>query len=133
MAYKLVISKPGYNVLTETDNNNLVFSSDYNTLKYYTNGSINVGVNVGEGYYQKFGTISHNLGYKPFYLVYGNWVSWGPVGIFYVATSDYSIELTAGVDNNNLYVAASGFVVSGTTASYTAEFKYKIFKNNLGL
>lgn len=44
MSEKILISKPGINVGTVTNPNDLIFSSDYNTLKYDTIGSTTVTI-----------------------------------------------------------------------------------------
>ncbi len=37
---KIIIAKPQFSALTETNPDNLAFSSDYETLKYYASGSV---------------------------------------------------------------------------------------------
>src|SRR6266542_550448 len=65
---KLIIAKSGFNALTETDPNNLIFSSDYNTLKYYLSG--NTTVNWTDDAGVSIVTVAHNLGYIPFFIAY---------------------------------------------------------------
>lgn len=40
MSKKIVITKGGYNALTETDPNNFIFNSDYNTFKILAEGTL---------------------------------------------------------------------------------------------
>lgn len=109
MAYKIKISKSGFNVLTETNPNNLRFSSDYNTLKYYLNGTVNVDVYFDtEGYYSFTEEITHGLGYKPFFKCYAFWFGYSPVGIFTLA-DNHNVFLTASVDDNKMYFKAEGY------------------------
>jgi len=65
MSQKIIISKPGVNVGTVTDPNDLIFSSDYNTLKYNTSGSTTVTIyesdiipdEYGITYYNSYGQV----------------------------------------------------------------------------
>src|SRR3990167_760238 len=86
MSNKVVIAKPGFDALTETDPDNLIFSSDYNTLKYDTLGTTSLTINfadyyadevvgdpieIGHIYYHyKVVEVAHNLGYVPFFVGY---------------------------------------------------------------
>lgn len=129
--YKLNISKPGFNVLTETDPNNLIFSSDYNTLKYYLSGSITVnGVDDGTLYTQ---TVAHNLGYIPFFTAYT--FALGSTTLFAIVPNNQ--QTVAGRNYQNVYADSTNLIFAtqqnqgtGNPNSYT--FYYKIFKNNLG-
>lgn len=129
MSYKLKIAKSDYNALTETNPNNLVFSSDYNTLKYSTSGSVSIDLSTGTEFEV---TVPHNLGYKPVFFAYHRWDtgdysyvlmdrSWADAGYF--------IHVHVFVDNNNLIFK----VRQDSTRSMTGTIKYKIFKNSLGL
>jgi len=72
MSKKVIISKEGYDATSETDPDNLIFSSDYGTLKYYLNGNASIRI-VGDGSDQSSTTtINHALGYVPVFLVYVN-------------------------------------------------------------
>lgn len=57
--YGLFISKPGFNVLTATDNN-LLFNSNYGTLQIVQAGQVTIGSNSGTS---DVGT--SNLGFSP--------------------------------------------------------------------
>lgn len=126
------ISKPGNNVITETDPNDLIFSSDYNTLKYSQSGTASLSYTVGTPSSAE-GTISHNLGYKPVFFVYledpfgtGNWypIPWN------FADFGAQVYITSYVDDNNLI---NRFESANQGAPGTLRFAYKIFKNNLGI
>jgi hypothetical protein len=127
MSYKIVIAKPGFDATTETNPNNLIFSSDYNTLKYYLSGfyqMLNVSTTTNV-------TIAHNLGYVPFFQVFVNDLhyftnQYGPVE--YYDSTGFLRAARAYVDSTNLYLSLN--LGSGTV---TANWYYKIFKNNLGL
>lgn len=141
MTNKIIIAKPGKNALTETDPNNLIFSSDYNTLKYFASGSLTVSVNASTNtFYHVENSVVHDLGYLPFYVTFAyqpkNMTGYAPVGISYSFSDDGPLNswyrhLKAWVTSNRLYVAAEGLrKIAGD--SYTATFYYKIYKNNLG-
>ena len=107
--YKIRVSKLAYNALTEIDVDKLVFSSDYNTLKYsLANGSRSVVVNTNApGYYSFQEEITHGLGYKPFFKAYAFWAGYSPVGIFTIV-DNHNIHLMVTVDDNKMYFIASG-------------------------
>lgn len=132
MSEKIVITKPGFNAGTETNPLNLIFSSDYASLKYYTSGSINVSYSgtVGEG------TVNHGLGYVPFFVGYvGPLVGVGTGDAYCMCPfnqadmSDF-IYASTWADSNNLYFRVEKTV---GVANGTLTFPYKIFRNNLGL
>ena len=130
MNQKILVSKPGYNVITETNPNNLIFSSDYDTLKYYSSGNVTLDLNGGT---TVEGTITHNLGYAPFFAVYASLGSpqtnWSNVPVI---LDDYPIAwifFSAWVDATKLYIRSTAdSVKSMTLISY-----YKIFRNDLGI
>lgn len=134
MTQVAIVSKEGYDAVTETNPNNLTFSSQYNTLKYYSSGTINVTVagTTAEG------TVTHGLGYVPFFTAMVNKFASGvddtiynmcpgtfrstfpPPTVFtfacaYAGTGDLRFRVDTG----------------GGSATYT--FRYFIFKNNIGL
>lgn len=63
MGQVIRVSLPGFNALTETDINNYALYSDSDNilLKEQSRGTLSAG-----------GSVNHNLGYIPFYLVYGS-------------------------------------------------------------
>lgn len=83
MSNKLRISKPGYNVLTETDSNNLIFDSDFDTLKYFATANaylefplrhtdLGGGIDYNVAPLETLETthrIRHDLGYVPIFDV----------------------------------------------------------------
>jgi hypothetical protein len=134
MIQVMSISKPGINVLgTSTNPNDFIFGSSYNTLKYYTAGSIPLTVGSITTSTILEGTANHNLGFFPFYEAfinisgspnyypasYGSAAPGGKVFIAQAFCSTSSIYFK--IDTNN----------HGGTETYV--MYYKIFKNNLGL
>ena len=128
MSYKFVISKPGYNALTETNPDNLIFSSDYNTLKYYVNGSFAIDLNSGTEIEY---SLEHGLGYKPVFFAYLQWTDYDPNYFLNFSWADYIyyIHIHAFVDDNYLRIK----VRQDQTRDLPGTIRYKIFKNNLGL
>lgn len=129
MSNKIKIAKPGYNVLTETNPDNLIFSSDYNTLKYYLSGSITVNWTDDGNLYTQ--TVAHNLGYIPFFIAF---IQDG----LYSAIVPENQQTVAGRNYRNVYADATNLTFAvqqnqGTGVSHSITFFYKIFKNNLGL
>lgn len=127
MAYKLRVSKAGFNAISESNLNNIVYDSDYDTLKYYSNGSINLPVNAAN----TETTVTHGLGYVPFFIVYFQ----NPVFTTRYSMTPHVFEdvsnyayLSAYADSNNIYFSAH---TNSLTATVT--FLYKIFRNNTGL
>ena len=127
MAEKLIISKPGYNATTESTSDNLIFSSDYDTLKYYASGTIDLIISGADAET----SVSHNLGYIPFFVAYVNYVpfetsystvpfNFAEIGVYYFV---------------NAYATSTDifFNVRTASANNTITFAYKIFRNNTGL
>lgn len=145
MTQKIKISKPNYNVLTETGPDNLIFSSDYNTLKYYINGNTTLTVNyadyylsdsdgLGTWYYhRKTGTVAHNLGYKPFFAVFTESLT-GKYSMcpFIFSDAGAYIYVQAYVDATNLHLVIE-MRNQSSSGSTSGGFYYKLFKNNTGL
>lgn len=135
MTNKLVIAKPGYNALTETDPNNLVFSSDYDTLKYHLSGEKTVNAPSNGTYVEE---VTHGLGYVPFFIVYVD--RFGPgsdlyslcpghfAGFTFPSTVNYA-HASAFADNNKLYFQ----VITDNSIAGDFRFVYKIFRNRTGL
>jgi hypothetical protein len=67
MSYGIRISKSGYNALTESDVNNYIFHSDYNTFKIVKTGNGSFTV-TGSSTEDK--TITHNYGTRVGFIVF---------------------------------------------------------------
>lgn len=148
MSNKIIVAKSGYSALTETDLNNIAFHSDYNTLKYYSQGTTTVTVNKADYYYTnpgsppfvpttyynyKVGEISHDLGYIPYFVGYislsGTEACQAPFAygdaFFFLYESVYA-------DSNKLYFVVH-FNSTDNSGLEEFDFSYRIFRNNLGL
>jgi hypothetical protein len=133
MTQKIVVAKPGYDANTETNPDNLVFSSDYNTLKYYLDGNASITI-AGDGTLKTSTTeITHDLGYVPFFIVYVNDFVNSPskynIVPFLNGTVVETINAEAWADTTKIYLR----MTNKSNSTYTANFYYKIFRNNLNM
>lgn len=130
---KLVIAKTGFDATTETDVDNLVFSSDYNTFKYDVSGTDTYTITSGSTSGEHV-IYTHNLGYIPFFIVFSNDPPSFP-------TRYYSLPFTfadVGVYDRRFVFATTTQIIfryenTGFGIDIDLTFAYKIFKNNLGL
>lgn len=123
---KIKIAKPGYNVLTETNPDNLIYSSDYDTLKYHASGEAQVSVSGSPAEV----TVAHGLGYAPFFIAYVD--TFSPSGLSQVPGDAISANYTIA----NVYADATNItfrVDTNLATPRTFTFQYKIFRNRLGI
>jgi len=139
MSTKIVKIKPGYNALTETDPNNMTFCSDFNTLKYYTSGSVNISgswtTNPGDPVKTFSTTVTHSLGYKPFFVCYVNFAGAYNIIPYIQSIMTIGSEIaSAWVDNTYLnFDVQLRPGINSNTWNFNFTFYYKLFKNNTGL
>ena len=126
--FGLKIAKPNKNVLTTDDPRDLIFSSDYGTLKYFETGELTITTNGDD-----VGSVSftHNLGYYPYFEVYllnpiGEW-EYCPT-INGGASTVWSVYVQVTTTTLDIYVGYGGF-----EEETTFDFKYFIYKNDLKL
>jgi len=149
MSNKIIVAKTGFNALSEADLNNIVFHSDYNTLKHYAQGIITVTTNRANYYdstpavppifpatysYYTVETVAHGLSYIPHFAGYFHlsatttcqcpWAFGDFIFFGYMAV--YS-------DDTNLYFVVHFNSSLAPTGTVDADFSYRIFKNSLGL
>jgi len=138
--FGMKVSKPGIDVLRTNMPNDLQFSSQYNTLKYFMEGRMSVRLNATiDALTAETVTteIYHNLGYFPFHVVY---LSLFLTGNFYPQAI---VELGSGAGTYATTLATQqklilsltidNFEVTPTAYDITAYCYYKIYKNNLNL
>ena len=139
----MAVTKAGVDLGTATNPDNFNFHSAYPTLKYATSGTYTMA-NIST---HTLGTVVHNLGYTPFYVGFVNDIS--NFNIFngnsepvYAIIPYYLGKSTMGnphrdigafmyADQNNLYFDA--WFDTNASGTYSFNFYYKIFKNNLGI
>jgi|GEM_PF-2501206 len=137
MTQVIAVSKGSNDVLTATNPDDLTYSSDYNTLKYYAEGSVTLNGSVPFGSTSAvYGTLVHGLGYCPYNQVeitsnqdpnryYQN--SYYDVG---AGAITFHASASCGTGNLIFLLYLENF--SGGTLYGTATYHYKLFRNNLG-
>ena len=131
MAQKIVITKAGFNALTETDPKNFIFSSDLNHLKNAIAGTFTETIAAG-GSYTK--TVAHGLGsVHPLCMAYfrdtsgSTWLialtEFGVNALDRIST-EFSVEIYT--DTTNVYIK----VRNNYASSKTIEVQYEIFYEN---
>ena len=139
MTQKLRVSKVEFDVLTETNLDNIIYDSDYDTLKYYSSGLLSISINktADDTPYEQVTFVQHDLGYYPFFEVFvKHLTNWQMIGSSYSAGygsgSGVFRKFEAFVTTTRLYVKVRGDT-DGVADAYTADFRYKIYRNNLNL
>lgn len=129
------IAKAGINVLNTNDPRHLKVSSDYNTLKYYWDGTAQIHVqNPPKNEYTVVGYVTHDLGYFPLAMVYAKddlLSDYQPLGHYQAGSGAYR-QFYYYVTTTRLYFVVEGWSESGDD-NYLVDFYFKIFKNNLNL
>ncbi len=138
MTYVLKISKEGYNVLTENNPNNLIFSSEFNTLKYSLANSTNQVSIVVPPYSDgiSFGFVYHGLGYSPFFISYVKSNFETRIKPYMLARAPNGSSLlfaSALCSSNYIFFIVYGLNASNVQVDDNFTFYTKIYKNNLGL
>lgn len=135
MAKKIVISKSGYNAASETNPNNLIFSSDYNTLKYYASGYVDINYDEdtsGSDVYST-STAAHGLSYVPFFYAFVDIDSSGtfePAPDLFGSISTIRYFYVFADSTNIKFVC---WIKGSSGSAQTARFRYFIFKNKIDL
>lgn len=139
--FGIKISKPGINVLKTNMPNELQFSSQYNTLKYFMEGRLNTSiVQSVDGFDTVTVTtsVNHNLGYFPFHVAYVS-PGWATANFhpqaFVNLGSGAALYITTFVTTTQLILSLSytNNTPDAQNVSEEAYCYYKIYKNNLGL
>lgn len=133
---RIAVAKDSYNVLTEYNPDNLKFDSSFNTLKYNLAGNQTVSVSGNnEDKFTEF-TIANTWGGVKAFVIYVNSIFSGAGSSQYAFVPHASDvltekhEATGYMDEFYLYLKLR--VKEGSTFNYSANFYYKIFKNDLG-
>jgi len=125
--FGIKVSQPGYDATTAAKEN-LVFSSEYDTLKLFDSGSGTIEVpGDNKGTVQ----ITHSLGYKPAFLVFSDNPLWATSGKFsaytWRAIGGGLSEPNYATDNTKLYLT---FYNPGLD-SVTFTYHYHIYYNKI--
>lgn len=148
MTQIIAVSKPGVNVLTATDADDFIFHSDYDTLKYDTQGTVTVTTDRADYYDSDPGSppivpatyshytveeFTHNLGYVPYFAGYfflsGTTACQAP---FAFGDAGFFAYHAVYADTTKLYFVVH-FNSTSNSGEVTTDFSYRIFKNSLGL
>jgi hypothetical protein len=113
MEQKIIVTKPGYDADTDTNPDHMIFSSDYNTLKYSAaNGTITLDVDTQvDGVYRVEQNRPHGLGYIPYFkaYVYASFIGfYVPVGSFSLVDENANAAFNVSVDAQNIRFIATG-------------------------
>ena len=139
--FGIKISKSGKNALKTNMPDDLVFSSQYNTLKYFMEGRLNTSIVQSVNGFDTVKvttSVNHNLNYFPFHVSYvsPNWIG----GNFYPQAyvnlgSGANIYITTFITTTQLILSLSytNNTPDAQNVSEEANCYYKIYKNNLSL
>jgi len=123
MTQVIKVAKQGYNVLTETNPNNLIFDSRLNTFKIIKQGVVSILVDADP----KRVTIAHEQSSIPAYLVFLEF-SEGRAALPFETDASFTGTgarySTTSIDGTNIYVD----FYKGATANYWAQVSYFIFE-----
>lgn len=106
MTQKILVSKPTKNALTATSPDDFYLHSDYPLLKVHASGTFTT---LNDGTL----TINHNLGYRPFVIVFSQFVDTNGMG--------------GAVLSNEFY--QHDWIVEGATVTF--EGRTKIYENKI--
>lgn len=130
----LRIAKPGINVITNDQVENLVFSSEYGTLKYFTKQSINTSLNAALGEISCRGEYTHGLGYYPFVEVYVSVYIGSPTGIYEYCPfvgSGATVGYNANIKVDTSKITVYGEINGVSSSVWHFDFIVFVYKNNL--
>lgn len=125
MTYKIVVTKQGYDALTETNLNNYIFHSEYNTFKIVASGQ--TSFTIGSGVTGSDKTITHGLSYTPLAFAFaqvGTYTAFpnNPIGVTY---ADLNVTFDA-VQSDSTKVH---FILSNNSGgSKTFNISYYLFE-----
>lgn len=136
MSNKIIITKSGFNALTETNPKNMKFSSDYGTLKYFqkvqsvvtftANGIVISGRNI----------YTHNLGYYPYVEAFVRVYIGSPAGDYEPAPffgSGAAVTYDASIIIKENTIELMGQINGVSSSTWNFDFLLFIFRNNLNL
>lgn len=134
---RLVIAKSGYNALTETNPNNIVFDSQFKTMKYALEGNVTVNI-PGAANPNAYETtlVTHNLGYYPYFQCFGQDTDFP--NNRYIMPINFS---DAGYEQHNsvfatktalIFRAENNSTFGGSSSAYSLKIFYKIYSYDLG-
>jgi len=136
MSEKIVVAKDGVNVLHETDPENLKFSSDYGTLKYFQKINKILTFDASAAEVGAKGTYTHNLNYYPFVQAFVRVYIGSPSGNYEpcpFAGSGAAVSYDATFAVTPTDIEVYGQIHGVSTSVWTFDFLLFLYKNNLQL
>jgi len=132
----LRVAKSGINVLTNSDPEKFIFSSEYGTLKYFDKQTKLLQVDGTIGNWSGKATITHNLGYYPYVEVYVRVYIGAPSGNYEYcpfagagASVLYNASYVIKANTIDLY----GEFIGVSSSVWNFDFIIFIYKNDLGI
>lgn len=127
MAIKIIITKAGYNALTETDPRNLIFDSSLNYLKTAGSGSITKTLSGNSTDSQ---SVAHGLGYYP--LVSGFYRNTSDGNWFIIMSTPAATVLSRPLTDLNVGVGVTTsnlvfYFINDNASSREIEVQYEYF------
>lgn len=132
----LKIAKQGVNVLTNSDIEKLIFSSEYGTLKYFTKQAIATSFDASTGDITCKGEYTHDLGYYPYVEVYVSVYIGSPTGVYEYCPfvgSGASVAYLANVKIDTSKITVYGEISGVSSEVWHFDFLVFVFKNKVDL
>lgn len=150
MSHIIAITKEGIDLSEVSSIDDFIFHSDYDTLKYESQGIVTVTTDLSEYYHSEFieffgitvyyyktlVTLEHGLEYTPYfagYLLDLPSVGQAVQAPFSFGDAVFFVNMSVFADDTNLYFLARFNSSNSPTGTDSQEFGYRIFKNDLGL
>ena len=130
--FGLKIAKPRINVLNTDTPHELIFSSDYGTLKYLSKHAINISFDAGDGDISASGSYSHNLNYYPYCEVFVS-VNGGNYQYCPFAGAGATVMYAATYIITETGISVYGMINGVSGSVWTFDFLVFLYKNNLNL
>lgn len=133
---KIVVTKPGYDALTETDPRNMKFSSDYGTLKYFDKVTRTPSFTANGVIISARDIYTHNLGYYPYVDAFVRVYIGAPSGDYEPAPffgSGVSVAYNAGIIIKENTIETYGEINGVSSSTWSFEFLLFLHRNNLNL
>lgn len=132
----LKVAKPGVDVLTNSDPEKFIFSSEFGTLKYFDKEESIVSFDANAGAIGGHGTITHNLGYYPFVEVFVRVYIGSPSGNYEYcpfAGAGATVFYDANYKITSTTIELYGQINGVSSSVWNFDFLVFIYKNNLQL
>ena len=125
------VAKPGVDAIETNNPTQLIFDSDYGTLKYFDKQELNVSFNIGSDVTGK-ASYTHDLGYYPYVEVFVS-VNGGAYEYCPFAGAGATILYNAVYKLTTSDITVYGDVIGMGSITFTFKFLIFIYKNNLQL